>query len=80
MDLVDSSLTARGLFGVVREAGQLHLDHLVSGGVHHGQGGFEVTQDQIPPARIGVAETVLEGAVGAGYRRQIGRASCRERV
>ena len=56
-----------GLLGVVCEAGQLHLDHLVSGGVHHCQGGFEITQDQVPPARIGVAETVPEGAVGTGY-------------
>ena len=55
------------LLGVVCEAGQLHLDHLVSGGVHHCQGGFEVTQDQVPPARISFAETVPEGAVGAGY-------------
>ena len=62
----DPTTDPKRLLGGIGEAGQLDLDTLVAGGVHHRQSRLDVTQNEIPLAHVGIPEPVPKGTVRAG--------------
>ena len=62
----DPTTDPKRLLGGIGEAGQLDLDTLVAGGVHHRQSRLDVTQNEIPLAHVGIPEPVSKGTVRAG--------------